>query len=151
MENLVFDDGLVELNINNRGVLRFNPSDFNLYSRFYAFCNKMPEIIDGYKPMTIDTDDGDDIATIGQNLSVLETIDAQIKEELSTVFGSGNDISKIFQGVNLMARGGNGEMIITNFLNAITPYIEQGAKGYLGKEIEEIKLSRASRRGMRGT
>ena len=36
MQNLTIDTGMQEYLINNRAVLRFNPSDPNLYHRFFA-------------------------------------------------------------------------------------------------------------------
>lgn len=44
MQKLVIDDGLVRLDINGNGVLKFNPSDFNVYERFYALTKELPEI-----------------------------------------------------------------------------------------------------------
>lgn len=41
MQNLTIDTGMQEYLINNRAVLRFNPSDPNLYHRFFAAAPKL--------------------------------------------------------------------------------------------------------------
>ena len=40
MQTLTIDTGMQEYLINNRAVLRFNPSDPNLYHRFFAAAPK---------------------------------------------------------------------------------------------------------------
>ena len=41
MQNLTIDTGMQEYLINNRAVLRFNPSDPNLYHRFFVIQTKI--------------------------------------------------------------------------------------------------------------
>ena len=41
MEKLIFDSGVKEYQINDNGVLRFNPSDPNVYSRFMNATEKI--------------------------------------------------------------------------------------------------------------
>lgn len=41
MQNMTIDTGMQEYLINNRAVLRFNPSDPNLYHRFFAAAPKL--------------------------------------------------------------------------------------------------------------
>ena len=43
MQNLTIDTGMQEYLINNRAVLRFNPSDPNLYHRFFAAAPKLAD------------------------------------------------------------------------------------------------------------
>ena len=41
MQTITIDTGMQEYLINNRAVLRFNPSDPNLYHRFFAAAPKL--------------------------------------------------------------------------------------------------------------
>jgi hypothetical protein len=145
MEKLIFDDGVIRLNVNGNGILAFNPSDFNLYERFYSFSDEVLKIEKEYAEIE-DSQDDSDMERLGKGLNRMAEIDAKVKEKLNHVFGGENDFSKIFGGINLMSFGINGERIITNFLNAITPYIERGVANYTGKEVEAVKANREQRR-----
>lgn len=150
-KKLVLDDGIIELEINDNGVLRFNPSDFNLYQRFCKLVQELPGLekkyMDGVKEVP---DDGESIALAGAELDRAMEIDAEIKSRLSAVFGGGNDFDALLGGVNLMAYGKNGERVITNLLEALTPYLEEGArkhmKGEAADAVAEAKENRAARR-----
>ena len=41
---LSIDAGIQEFQINNGGVLRFNPSDPNVYNRFFGVINSIDEV-----------------------------------------------------------------------------------------------------------
>lgn len=150
MQKLVIDDGLVRLDINGNGVLKFNPSDFNVYERFYALTKELPEIEKKYaaEVENIPDDITDEQATelTGRELERAKAIDAEVKARLSAAFGPGNDFDQLLGGVNVMAFGSNGERIITNLLNALLPYIENGVKQHTSNEVEAAKLNREQRR-----
>ena len=44
MEKISFDSGIKSFKINGNGVLRFNPSDPNVYARFLEAGDKMQEV-----------------------------------------------------------------------------------------------------------
>ena len=48
--------------------------------------------------------------------------------------------------MNVMAVGNNGERIITNLLNALAPYIEEGAERHRQDAVREARLNREQRR-----
>ena len=150
-QKLIFDDGLVRLDINGNGTLAFNPSDFNVYERFYALIKELPEIEKRYKaeieaaPEGSDTDT-EDIELVGRELVRAKEIDKEIKAKLSAAFGAGNDFDKLLGSVNVMAFGSNGERIITNLLNALVPYIEDGVKKHTSGAAATAKLNREQRR-----
>lgn len=147
MEQLIFDSGIKEYQINGKGVLRFNPSDPNVYARFI---DAMPRIEQIEKEMAdrannIDTD----AANAGEHiLMVMRETDRKIKAELSAVFGHGNDFDQILEGVNLMAVASNGERVIANLIGALQPIMEGGAKECVRSEVDEAKLNRQQRRAM---
>lgn len=152
MTKLTFDDGRVRLDINGNGMLVFNPSDFNVYERFYALIDELPQLEKQYAAeVEIPDEDTKDeqsvaVALAGRELIRAKEIDALIKSKLSHVFGSENDFDKLLGGVNIMAFGSNGERIITNFLNAIIPYIESGLSKHTGDEVAAAHANREQRR-----
>lgn len=147
MEQLIFDSGIKEYQINGKGVLRFNPSDPNVYARFVDAMPKIEQIEKemAEKANNIDKDSG---AAGEQVLRIMRETDRKIKAELSSVFGDGNDFDQILEGVNLMAVASNGERVIANLINALQPIMENGAKECVRSEVADAKLNRAQRRAM---
>lgn len=146
MENLVFDDGIIRLNVNGNGILSFNPSDFNLYKRFFAFSGEVLEIEKEYAKAELEEEVKNETEFVQRSISKAAELDVKVKEKLNSVFGLDNDFNKIFGGVNLMSFGSNGERVLTNFLNAITPFIEKGVNKYADDEVAEAKANREQRR-----
>lgn len=152
MQKLTFDDGRVRLDINGNGTLVFNPSDFNVYERLYALIHELPELEKQYAADVEipdeGTQNGHDVAVelAGRELIRAKEIDSLIKSKLSDVFGNENDFDKLLGGVNIMAFGSNGERIITNFLNAVLPYVENGLAKHTGKEVAAARANREQRR-----
>ena len=148
-QKLVIDDGLVRLDINGNGILKFNPSDLNVYNRFFALTQELPEIEKKYahEVETADISGADaEQALVGRELARAREIDAEVKAKLSAAFGPGNDFDALLGGVNIMAFGSNGERIITNLLNALVPYVESGIKKYADNEVGAAKMNREARR-----
>lgn len=151
-KKLVFDDGLVRLDINGNGILTFNPSDFNVYERFYALSKELPELEKKYAaevesvPENMGSEQAVELA--GRELIRAKEIDAEVKAKLSAVFGAGNDFDKLLGGVNIMAFGSNGERVISNLLTALQPYIEEGVKKHADDEVAAAKGNRAQRRAI---
>lgn len=149
-KKLFFDDGLVRLDINGNGVLVFNPSDFNVYERFYALAKELPELEKKYVAEVEDLPEGTEseqaFELAGKELIRAKEIDAEVKAKLSAVFGANNDFDQLLGGVNIMAFGSNGERIISNLLHALTPYIEDGIKKHTSSEVSAAKLNREQRR-----
>lgn len=152
MTKLTFDDGRVRLDINGNGMLVFNPSDFNVYERLYALIHELPELEKRYSAEVEAPDEGTQdeqaaaVELAGRELIRAKEIDSLIKSKLSHVFGAENDFDKLLGGINLMAFGNNGERIVTNFLNAILPYVEEGLAKHAGKEVAAAHANREQRR-----
>ena len=89
------------------GVLRFNPADPGLFLRLEQADEKL-RAIDG------------DIS--------LQEADRQIKELLNWILGPGNDVDGALGGVNLFAVGFNGQTVLQNLLEALTPVLREGAE-----------------------
>lgn len=145
MEKIVFDSGIKEYEINNNGVLRFNPSDPNVYARFFDAAEQIQKI-------------EQDLIAKGESLKensgevairMMQEADAKVKNILSEVFGDGNDFDKLLGGVNLLAVACNGERVITNLMQALLPVIEEGAKKCadqkVGDAVKKAKTNRAKR------
>lgn len=149
MEKLIVDNGFLELEINDSGVLRFNASDFNVYQRFLKLARELPELEKEYSNIEGQAD-ADELEFAGATLDKVEEMDRRIKERLAWVFGQNNDFDQLLDGVNLMAVGKNGERVITNLLNALTPYMERGIaqhrKEAAMEAVAEAKQNRSQRR-----
>lgn len=74
----------------------------------------------------------------------------EMKDLLGWVFGTHNDFEAIFCGVNIMGVAGNGERVITNFIHAVKPILESGArkcaKQQVNSAVGKAKMNRAQRR-----
>ena len=153
-QKINFDDGLLRLDINGNGLLTFNPSDFNVFERFFQLAKELPEIEKKYVSEIEEASTGNDpddtqiFELAGRELERAKAIDSDIKRRLGDVFGPGNDFDKLLGGVNVMALGGNGERVITNLLNALAPYIENGVNDHVTSAASAAKANRAQRRAM---
>lgn len=148
-QKLFVDDGFIRFEINDNGVLKFNPSDFNVYERFYALIKELPEIEKKYVAdveATATIGEMTDTDLVGRELIRAREIDKAVKNKLSAVFGVGNDFDQLLGGVNVFAVARNGERVITNLLNALYPYVEDGIKKLTDSEVVAAKLNREQRR-----
>ena len=150
MENKILniDDGLLRLDINGNGLLIFNPTDFNLYDRFMQLHKDLPAIEKKYIDEIESMEDGsdEDLELTGKAMAKAHEMDKALKARLSEVFGLQNDFDKLLGGVNLMAFGGNGQRVVTNLLEALTPYIEEGVNRHLSDDVAQAKANRQQRR-----
>lgn len=145
MEKLIFDSGIKEYQINDKGVLRFNPGDPNVYARFMESAEKIKSVEQEMvaKANAVDRSS----ATAGEEvLLIMRETDLKMKEVLNGIFGHENDFDKIMEGVNLMAVAANGERVITNLLSILRPIMETGAKACVSQEVAVAKQNREQRR-----
>ena len=112
MEKLQFDTGVKRYRV-GAGVLEFNPTDPNLYSRFLT-CLQELEAVEQALPEA------------ASGLESLSVADKAVKSALSRVF-PGSDMEAIFRDVSLLAMGSNGQRVLVNFLAALEPVLRQGA------------------------
>ena len=131
MQSLTIDTGMKEYLINNHAVLRFNPSDPNLYHRFFAAAPKLDaldaELTEQLKALPAEPDD----ARAERGLALLTDYDHRIKALLTEIFGGENDFDKVLEGVNLAGTGANGKRVVQNLLDALTPILQDGAAQHL--------------------
>lgn len=151
MQKLVFDSGVKEFQLGTAGVLRFNPSDPNVYARFMEAMDKLPaienEAVEKAKRLEQSTGEAPNGVEV---LKLLEEADKKIKQLLNNVFGGGNDFDQILNGVNLMAVADNGERVVTNLLAALQPVMVGGAEKITQQKVDaavaKAQQNRAQRR-----
>lgn len=131
MQKITFDTGIKTYQINDSGVLKFNPSDPNLYKRFKDLRVEIEQIQKDYSERSKTTESGEDA------IDLLAEYDARVKKSFSHVFGEENDFDSILGGANVMAVASNGELVITNFLDAMLPIVEEGVKTYAKMEAQK--------------
>ena len=138
MEKIQFDSGVRSYRINGGGILRFNPGDPNLYSRFLEAVGKLQE---AEKELTrqAETAQAQDV------VKLMTQADEKMKNILGWVFGESNDFHKLLGGVNLLAVADNGERVVTNLFAALEPVLVEGAKRCAGQQAEKARLERSAR------
>lgn len=147
MQNIVFDSGIRDYRINDTGILRFNPSDPNVYNRFFDAAEQIKtieqDLVKKGEALDAEKDTGEAV------IRLMAEADRQAKAILTNVFGAENDIDKLLGGVNLLAVATNGERVITNFINALLPVIQEGAELCAQQQIAEAKAAAAENREQR--
>ena len=126
MEKLTFDTGVRSYKV-GAGLLKFNPTDPNVYARFL-------ETLDSLSGLEAELSK----ATGSDCITAMAQADKEVKARLSYVFGPGNDLEAVFSGVSLLAVGANGERLITNFLAAIEPILSEGARACAAAEAAKL-------------
>lgn len=143
MQKIIFDSGVKEYELGS-GVLRFNPSDPNVYARFMDAADQIlkieQELVEKGKTME---PNGETV------IRIMEEADRRTKDLLNEVFGGDNDFHKILGGTNLLAVGGNGERVITNLFNALTPIMVNGAQKCANYKVTQARQNRAQRRSQK--
>lgn len=109
METIKIDCGLREYRVNGKGILRFNPTDPNVYARFETMLDGLPQMAEA--------------------ADSIKALDQRLKQELAQVF-PGNDFDKLLGGVSLLAVTPKGTKVIDNLLEALTAILEQGMEDY---------------------
>ena len=132
MEKIQFDVGQRAYRINGAGILRFNPGDPNLYSRFLDAVEKLKEV-EAELTRQAETVQGEEI------VKLMTQADEKMKGILGWVFGPENDFQKLLGGVNLLAVADNEERVVTNFFAALEPVLVEGAKRCAGQQAEKIR------------
>ena len=136
MEKIQFDAGLRSYRINGSGILRFNPSDPNLYSRFLEAVPKL-------QAAEAELSEQAETAQAEEILQLMTCADENMKNTLNWVFGEGNDFHKLLSGINLLAVAENGERVVTNLFAALEPVLVAGAKRCAGEQAAKIRENRA--------
>ena len=138
MERIQFDSGVRSYRINGGGILRFNPGDPNLYSRFLEAVEKLQEA-ESELTRQAETARAEDM------VKLMTQADEKMKNILGWVFGESNDFHKLLGGVNLLAVADNGERVVTNLFAALEPVLVEGAKRCAGQQAEKARLERSAR------
>lgn len=128
METILFDTGLRSYRIGT-GILKFNPTDPNLYARFLDGLDRLTDL---EKELTA-------ASTGAEAVKALRDADTKVKTILTEVFGPENDMNAIFSGVSLLAVGDNGQRLLTNFLAAMEPILSEGARRCAAAEAKALQ------------
>lgn len=147
MENIVFDSGMRSFRINDSGILRFNPSDPNVYARFMDAVEKIKSV-ESEQAQQANLVDRNAETAPEEILHIMSETDKKVKDILNNVFGNGNNFDELLEGVNLMAVATNGERVISNLINALLPIMEAGAKACVESEVNDAKRNREQRRAL---
>lgn len=157
MKKIVFDTGVQEFSVNGHA-LCFNPSDPNVYQRFFEAQHRIAQLGDEYAaklPQGAVQAENTAVSADGfsaeQSLGFLREIDRQVKAQLQYVFGGTNDFDAIFDGVNLLAPNRSGHMVVTDFFSAMEPIIRDGFARYAESQKSEALRAAQQARTARGS
>lgn len=132
MENLELDIGLREYAIPGGGVLRFNPSDPGLYSRFTQAAQKLEDL----EKELAETGKAGNVTDV---LERMHQADARAKALLDETFGGGNDFHKALGGISLFAVCANGKTLAENLFAALGAQLEKGADRLVEQKLSAAK------------
>lgn len=149
MNKLTIDVGIKEFEVNGKGILRFNPSDPELYERFVCLTEELTTL---EKEFTTKAEKAGISENKGENIiHLMHEYDTTIKSKLSIVFGEENDFNKILEGVSLLAVTLTGR-VVTNLINALAPILEEGASRHIedsaAEAVNAAKFNREQRRAL---
>lgn len=149
MHTLQVDTGVEEYEINGRGVLRFNPGDPNVYRRFFDLREQLAALEEDLARRSAALEGRPAPERAAAELDLLAEYDRRIKAMLGEVFGPGNDLDALLEGVNLAGLGANGRPVVQNLLEALAPVLQQGAQATLQATAraaaEQAEAARAAR------
>ena len=131
MENLNLALGVEEYKIAGGGVLRFNPTDPNIYASFLDSQKQLETIHKSFQKKAKAAKDGAAV------LQLLQEADRELKALLGSIF-LGNDFDAALGGVNLLALCGDGKTVAENLLAALEGILSAGAKKLAGKEAAKL-------------
>lgn len=146
MQKITFKTGVKSYEINGNGVLRFNPNDPNVYARFLDAVQEITDLEEKFAKKASAIDTSDEKTSGEEFLRFMADADKEIKKILSEVFGEENDFNKLLGGVNVLAVAENGERVITNLFQALTPILQSGAENCATQQINDAKAARAQRK-----
>lgn len=133
MEKLNLDCGVRSFKL-GAGVLRFNPTDPNVFMRFMEAAGEIEAMERELSSRQV--------ASGQEAVEVLAQTDAKIKDALNRVFGGANDFHAILGGVNLLAVGENGKRVVENLFAALEPVLAAGAKTCADREAARLRAGR---------
>lgn len=119
MKKITFDTGVEAYKLPG-GVLRFNPTDPNVYARFRQAAESLQQL-----EQDMAQDLGGESADL---LQILERADKAIKQNLRLVFGPDNDFDALVGGVNLLSVTADGKTVAEQLFAALEPVLVDGAK-----------------------
>lgn len=141
MNKITFDSGVQSYKINGCGVLRFNPSDPNVYARFMEAVDRIRLVEEDLLEKSKNQENAGEKA-----LALLHYADQQMKKTLSWVFGPENDFDQLLGGVNLLAVASNGERVVTNLFAALQPILLAGAESVAQQKAQAAVIKANARR-----
>ena len=127
---LKFDDGVINLAVNNTGrIFSFNPTDTKIYEGFYALMQETPKKLNelSSEAEKIEKKKLDDNARAAEELKIYAEIDKMLREAFDSAFGEGQ-ADVLFGNQSVCSYGAKGDFIFTNAIMALFPYFEKETK-----------------------
>ncbi len=130
MATLKFDDGVINLDVNDSGrILSFNPTDTKIYEGFMEMIRDTPQKLNqlSVKAEKLAKKEMDDNERTAEELKIYAEIDKILREAFDNTFGEGQ--ADIMFGTQVVCGlGRNGDFVFTNGLMSLFPYFEKETK-----------------------
>lgn len=139
MKNITLDTGVEEYCFAGGGVVRFNPTDPNLYERFVQMQPQMKTL---EKELTEKAEGLSGEDSVEATIALTVEADRQVKQLLNQVFGGDNDFDKALGGVNLLATAGNGQRVMANLMTLLENILAEGAERFAQDKADAIRQGR---------
>lgn len=137
MDALKFDDGVINLDVNNTGrILSFNPTDAKVYDVFFQLVHEMPEKLNklSVEEEKLKGKKLDEMERVKEELKLYAKVDKLLRECFDNALGEGaSDI--MFGTQYTCSLASNGDFIFANAIMALVPHFEKETK----KRKEKIK------------
>jgi len=130
MKELKFETGIVEMSVNGKRSIQFNPSDIGFLETLYELIGKIESIS---AETAKKKDKADDPAKL---FDYSRVSDEKMRKAVDSVFGEGF-CEDVFQGVRLIAIA-NGLTVLENFIFAIVDEMDESVRENMAKRNDRI-------------
>lgn len=130
MKELTVSTGVVEMQVNGKRIIRFNPSDIGFLETLYGLLGKIE---------AIDTDTQkkkDKAAELAKLFDMARSADKRMRDAVDTVFGEGF-CDDVFDGVRLVALA-DGLTVIENLIFSVVDEMDESVRENISKRDEKI-------------
>lgn len=132
MADITFSTGVVEMSVNGKRTIRFNPTDFGFMDTLYSLIAKVDAIgKDCERKLQKSTSPEKDF-------DYYRAADKQMKKAVDDVFGDGFS-DDVFDGVRLIAWAGDGLTVLESFVFAVIDHMDGSVRENMERRNAKIE------------
>lgn len=131
MEELKFEIGLKEMQVNGGRIIRFNPSDEGFLETLYGMIIKVQNILAEMEKKRAKNDD------LSKIFDYSRTREKQLREVVDSVFGE-NFCADVFVDIRMLALA-DGMTVLENFLYAVIEKMDEDVRDNLARRNSRVQ------------